>query len=90
MNEWISIDDKLPPTNSMVLVYAPLNHHTSGGITYGFYDSYAGQFYHHGSGMRRQYDIIEDQVHKRSEQLWTAVTHWMELPSKPSEVDDNE
>jgi hypothetical protein len=86
--QWISINDALPSSNTMILLFAPTNYHVSnGGITYGFYDSYANKWFHNGSGMRRQYDEVDDQMHpKRTEQLNTAVTHWMALPDKPGEL----
>ena len=85
MDNWVHIDKRLPESNRMILLYAPLNYHTSGGITYGFYDTYVGRFLHTGSSIGKQYEEVSDQRNKRSEQLNTAVTHWMPLPEPPEQ-----
>jgi hypothetical protein len=81
MNDWISVDDKLPPSQQMVLLHAPRNYNTAGGITFGWYDYAARGFMHqvaYGAA------VIDDQMTaKVSERKWTGVTHWMHLPEPP-------
>jgi len=87
MNIWISINEKLPTSNTMVLLFAPKNYHTASGITFGFYDSYANKFLHQGSSLNNNYVEVKDQRSPtRTEELNTAVTHWMQLPNKPKNV----
>ena len=80
---WISVDDKLPESQKMVLLYAPRNYNTAGGITYGWYD-YAGRGFMHQAAFGAT-PVDDDMTAKRSEKRWTGVTHWMPLPEPPEQ-----
>jgi len=81
MSEWISVDDKLPSGQVMVLLYAPRSYHTAHGITYGWWDYEGRGFMHHSNS---GYSVVEDDMSAtRTDKKWTGVTHWMPLPEPP-------
>ena len=72
--EWISVNDQMPPTGTKVLLV--IKHEIgSGSITTGKYSSYANQP-----------DILRWMIGEENNSLdsYSTVTHWMELPEPPT------
>ena len=71
VQEWISVDDQMPPYNTMVLIYRPTMAETI--IT----DTYFG-FYGEDDEWYEGWNCYGEDIHGRN-----VVTHWMPLPQPP-------
>ena len=75
---WISVMERMPPAQHMVLLYAPSNYNTASGITWGWYSCIHNRF--------RHWVTIGDVnvANQFKNDGSCAVTHWMETPAPPS------
>lgn len=87
--DWIAVEQSLPPPHTMVLCYAPLSYNGADGIHYGWLNlevDYRGR--PNGTAWRAHSPHayahrIEDEMHSGTP--GTRVTHWMPLPKPPSQ-----
>lgn len=74
MSEWISVEDKMPPNNQMVIGYTPCD----GFMFVGFYRAEK----HHTYDWSNWYIIT---AMRSTKIVKKKVTHWMPLPEPPKE-----
>lgn len=77
MDNWISVKDKLPLNNKIVLGYTPVDDY----MFVGFYKEYNWRDEKHG-----KWYIIT--AMRSTRVMKKKVTHWMELPNKPKIKED--
>lgn len=78
-NQWISVEDRLPPDDEDVLVY----HQQDSHISVGFFEKDNVQWYIESDGNKFYTDTGWE-----TEIPWAQkgrVTHWMPLPKPPKE-----
>ena len=80
---WISVEEKLPPYQRMVLLYARSNYNTANGITWGWYDVGSNCFMHRiSTGVVK----VDNQFKNNGE---SAVTHWTKIDPPHVKVDND-
>ena len=74
MNEWISVNDRLPKSKQMVLCYTPCD----GFMFVGYYQEIEPNPY-----WKSYWNIIT--AMRSTKKITKKVTHWMPLPEAPKD-----
>lgn len=84
MSEWISVEERLPAADTLVLTYTPPqpgDYPDDIRYEFDFIDSDTGDWYHHGEHYEHYLAVAPPASQGPSEKA--KYTHWMPLPEPP-------
>ena len=83
MNDWISVEDRLPWVTSNVLVFCSSGHRT---VSFFILDRHEAANYHNGGGYSRKRSNKQSCHFDIAHSYSYTVTHWMPLPPPPKGI----
>jgi hypothetical protein len=90
--DWISVDERLPEPQTMVLCYMPLSYNGANGVHYGWLNMEVN-YMRQPNGVAWRAHSPHAYAHRMEDEMHTGtkgskVTHWMPLPKPPSQQNE--